>query len=187
MFHALLASHFCRCPYRPEARGYTCEVPPGYIRADVLEPMWSDIVSHIRLPENWRKRIEELAGNADERAAMLKERDILREKLRRLTQAYTELLVDEKDYQLQRDQLQSRIAASVPPDSPSVVEAGELLAKLGTLWEAATPEEQRDLTRLMVKDVYVDIVEQRITAIEPLPQFSFLLGEVCEGLEVEVL
>jgi len=39
----------------------------------------------------------------------------------------------------------------------------------------------------MVKDVYVDIVEQRITAIEPLPQFSFLLGEVCEGLEVEVL
>jgi len=89
--------------------------------------------------------------------------------------------------QPQRDQLQSRIAASVPPDSPSVVEAGELLAKLGTLWEAATPEEQRDLTRLMVKDVYVDIVEQRITAIEPLPQFSFLLGEVCEGLEVEVL
>lgn len=149
--------------------------------------MWSDIVSHIRLPENWRKRIEELAGNADERAAMLKERDILREKLRRLTQAYTELLVDEKDYQLQRDQLQSRIAASVPPDSPSVVEAGELLAELGTLWEAATPEEQRDLTRLMVKAVYVDIVEQRITAIEPLPQFSFLLGEVCEGLEVEVL
>jgi len=39
----------------------------------------------------------------------------------------------------------------------------------------------------MVKSVYVDVVEQRITAIEPAPQFSFLLREVCEGLGVEVL
>src|SRR5690606_15028907 len=48
--------------HRPEARGYDCASPGRYIRADVLEPMWSDIMSRIRLPEDWRQRIEELAG-----------------------------------------------------------------------------------------------------------------------------
>lgn len=172
--------------HKPGERGFECEVPDRYMRSDLIEPQWSEIVSRIRLPADWRARIEELAGNADEREAIINERAKLQEKLRRVTQLYADLLIEEADYRQQRDRLQTRIASLVPPDSPNVIEAGEMLEQLGTLWAAATLEEQRDLTRMMVKSVFIDVNEARIVAIEAQPQFWFLLNEVCEELGVEV-
>ncbi len=40
---------------------------------------------------------------------------------------------------------------------------------LGTLWKAATLDEQRDLTRVLLKAMYMNVETERIVAIEPLP------------------
>ena len=44
--------------------------------AEVLEAQWTDIISAVHLPEDWQQRIEELAGDANQRAAILPERRI---------------------------------------------------------------------------------------------------------------
>jgi hypothetical protein len=54
------------------------------VRADLLEEQWTDIISAIKLPEDWKQRIEELAGDRDQRQRILREREEVQEKLRRL-------------------------------------------------------------------------------------------------------
>jgi hypothetical protein len=54
--------------------------------------------------------------------------------------------------------------------------AGQLQAgiDLGTLWAAATPEERRALTQMLLQALYVDVVHDQITAIEPRPDAKAL-------------
>src|SRR5690606_17630668 len=119
-------------------RGYECAVPGKMVRADILEAQWSDIISRIQLPPDWKKRIEELAGDADQRQRVLREREEVQEKLRRAKVMYRDLLMDDAEFRTTVDRLQSRLAGLVLPSSPQVVEAGEYLASLGSLWPEAT-------------------------------------------------
>ena len=52
------------------------------IRADELEDDWAEIMAAISLPEDWRKRVEAMVAESDERAAILREREQVQEKLR---------------------------------------------------------------------------------------------------------
>ncbi|MBP8973537.1 MAG: hypothetical protein KBH93_06640 [Anaerolineae bacterium] len=114
-------------------RGYECSVPGKVVRADVMEEQWTDIISAIRLPEDWKQRIEELAGDGDQRQRILREREEVQEKLRRLKLMYRDLLIDDTEYRTTYEQLQSRLAGLILPGSPHVVRAGEYLEQLGML------------------------------------------------------
>ena len=168
-------------------RGYHCDDPGNYIRADELEGQWSQIVERITLPADWRKRIEDMAGNVDEREQILKERKRVEEKLKRLKTMYRELLVEEEEYRASLKQLQSQLSALVLPNSPQLIEAGEFLENLAALWGAATLEEQRDITCLLIKTMRVDVSYQSIVAIEPNPVFRVLFTTICEDLGVRVV
>jgi hypothetical protein len=168
-------------------RGYDCSVPGTTVRAEVLEEQWADIISAVILPEDWRQRIEELAGNADQREAILKERAMIQEKLRRLKMMYRDLLIGDAEYRSTVDQLQTKLASLVLPNSPHVVRAGEYLEQLGMLWARATLEEQREVTRMLLKGLYVDVVNEQIVAIEPMPLFKTLFSEFCDDIGVTIL
>jgi DNA invertase Pin-like site-specific DNA recombinase/TusA-related sulfurtransferase len=169
-----------------EVRGYTCTVPTISLRADMLEAQWGEIVSRIQLPADWKQRIEQLSGNGGQRATILREREQIQEKLRRIKQLYRDLLVDDDEYRTTVQKLQDQLAGLVLPDNPKLNEAVDLLNDVRRLWEAATLIEQRDLTRIMLKAVYVDLEQGRIVAIEPQPMFRMLLQSICEQLGVEV-
>lgn len=169
-----------------KVRGYDCSVPTMALRADMLEAQWGEIVSRIQLPADWRQRIEQLVGNGDQRAAILRERQQLQEKLRRVKQLYKDLLIDDQEYRTTVEQLQNRLAGLVLPDNPKVTEAAALLQDVRELWKAATLAEQRDLTRLMLKAAYVDLEQGQIVAIEPQPTFRMLLQAICDQLGVEI-
>lgn len=53
--------------YRHTARerGYNCSAPSQMVRADLLEDQWAAILSAVRLPAEWRQRIEEQTGVRD--------------------------------------------------------------------------------------------------------------------------
>lgn len=203
LFSGLVRCHECkltlRCAatqskgehryYRHTARsrGYECTVPGKMVRADELEEQWSDIISRIQLPDDWKQRIEELAGDANQRLKILRERDEVQEKLRRLKLMYRDLLIDDDEYRTTVERLQSRLAGLVLPNSPHIVRAGEYLEHLGLLWTKATLEEQRDITRVLVKAVYVDVMQETIVAIEPMPIFKQLFDEFCADIGVTIL
>lgn len=175
--------------YRHTARdrGYQCVVPGMSVAAVDLEAEWSAIITAITLPDDWQQRIEQLAGDADERAAILRERDQVQEKLRRVKQLYKDLLIDDDEYRSTAQELQSRLSSLVLPSYPHMKEAGEYLENLAVLWEAATLAEKRDITRVMLKAMYVDIVGLQIVSIEPKPIFRMLFEEVCGDVGVELV
>ena len=63
----------------------------------------------------------------------------------------------------------------------------DLVQNLGQLWGNATLEEQRDLTRVLLKAVFVDVPNDRIVAIEPVPIFRQLFTEFCRDIGVAIL
>ncbi|MBN1452928.1 MAG: hypothetical protein JW963_18060 [Anaerolineales bacterium] len=144
-------------------------------------------MSRIVLPPDWKQRIEDLAGDANEREAILRERAAIQEKLRRLKRAYVDGLADDAEYDAIRTALQSRLASLVLPNSPHLVRAGEYLENLGTLWDAATLAEQREITRILLKAMYIDLEQQRILSIEPQPIFRLLFTNICGDLDVEIV
>ena len=85
------------------------------------------------------------------------------------------------------DDLQSQLSALVLPNSPQLIEAGEQLQSLGQLWRHMTLAEQREVTRVILKGVYVDTDTGFIVAIEPVPVFRFILTQACENVGVKVL
>ena len=111
----------------------------------------------------------------------------MQEKLRRLKLMYRDLLVSDEEYRFTLNQLQSRLASLVLPSSPHLVKAGEFLENLGQLWGNATLEEQRDLTRVLLKAVFVDVPNDRIVAIEPVPIFRQLFTEFCRDIGAAIL
>ncbi|WP_119071630.1 recombinase family protein [Aggregatilinea lenta] len=170
-----------------QERGYDCSVPGKYLRAEILEDQWSEIIAAIELPDDWKQRIEELAGNVERRAAILREREQVEEKLRRLRRMYQDLVIGDAEYQETQKQLQSRLAALVVPAESQLVRGGEYLENLGLLWSAATLAEQRDITRVLIKAVYVDVADAQIVALEPVPAFRILFEAFCQDLGVAIL
>jgi hypothetical protein len=172
--------------HMPATRGYECVVPSKSIRADLLEEQLSELIGDIHLPDAWRHRIEELAGNTDQREAVLREREQLQERLRRLKQMYRDLVLDDTEYRRTLEDLQSRMAGLVLPNNPHIVRAGEYLETLGPLWREATLAEQRDIARVLFKAVYLDVEAGYIVAIEPVAIFRPLFIEFCTDLGVEI-
>jgi hypothetical protein len=100
---------------------------------------------------------------------------------------YRDLLIDDAEYRTTCDQLQTRLSGLVLPNSPHLVRAGEYLENLGSLWAAATLEEQRDSTRVLLKALYVDVLREKIVAVEPMPIFRTLFTEFCADIGVAIL
>ncbi|MFC1961206.1 recombinase family protein [Chloroflexota bacterium] len=168
-------------------RGYDCVVRDKGVRAEELEAAWSEIVSAIKLPEDWRKRVEELVSDVDERETVLKERLVITEKIKRLKRMYQDLIVEDDEYQTTLKDLQTRLSGLVLPSNPQLIQAGEYLENLGKLWEQATMQEKMDLSRVLVKTVFINVEDGAITSIEPHPVFRMLFEEVCENLPIDIV
>lgn len=170
-----------------KARGYDCSVPGKFVRADKLEAEWSAIVSAISLPADWKQHIEAMSGDIDQRETIMREREEIQEKLRRLKRLYKDLLIDDEEYRASAEELQVRLSSLVLPSGPHLMQAGEYLENLGQLWSATTLQEQQDITRVMLKAMYVDVQREEIISIEPLPIFRMLFTEVCGGVGVAII
>ena len=55
------------------------------------------------------------------------------------------------------------------------------------LWNAATLAEQREITRMLIKAMYVDLEKGEIVSIEPQPIFRVLFVDICDDLGVEII
>ena len=168
-------------------RGYDCEEPSKGIRADRLEEQWSEIISGIELPSDWKSRIENLVGDADERATILAERERVNERLRRLKEMYRDLVIESDEYRSTLNQLQDKLSSLVLPSSPHLIQAGQYLENIGNLWSQMTLAEQRDITRVVMKSISVSVSGEKIIGIEPLPTFRLLFTEICENIGIKII
>ena len=100
---------------------------------------------------------------------------------------YRDLLIEEPEYRQTKEKIQIRLASLTLPENQELIEAGNYLKSLAPLWKKASIEEQREITRVMIQAVYIDVNRGKILQVHPNPPFATLLGEVCEEINVEII
>ncbi len=126
----------------------------------------------LELPPDWLERAFELISEKDEVASVKKERQRVKERLRRLGRVYLDGLFPEDEYRRQKQSLETQLESLVIPEIDATKEAGRLLSQLPELWDRATLAERHDLLTRMMDGVYVDMKASRsVVAIKPKPAF----------------
>jgi len=156
-------------------RGYIdCPNQKTGVRADTLERQIHSLIEHIQLPDDWINEVAERAGSDDEMIRLRRQRDRIEAERRRIQQMRIEGDFDDnmETYKEEMDRVR-RESANLP--TYDQIETLKITAKtigqLYQIWEKADPGDQRDLLRLMLREVRVDVPNGRITSITPLAVF----------------
>ncbi len=159
--------------YREESalRGIPCSNPKRYVRADVIDEQVSSIMGNLQLPDSWRDLVATLLDSDAEREAATKERARLEEKIRRLSRQYREVEIGETDYRREREITQARLDAIREVAEDETVRTGDHVEGLVEAWKLATKEERRDLLRMSLDGIYVDMSNGSFVALKPKAAF----------------
>jgi site-specific DNA recombinase len=159
--------------YREESslRGIPCPNPRKYVKADVLDGQVSELVGSLRLASSWRDLVVRYLNSGEELEKAVKERARLEEKLRRLKKLYREVEITEDDYGREKGLTEAALVAIKYPEQQRVIELGDHVEGMVHAWGQAMKEERRDMLRVMLDAVYVDMTACKIVGIKPKPSF----------------
>ncbi len=169
--------------YRCRTRRFGAECPGSgkSVRADFMQQEMGKILKGLKPPEGWRVVIlEHLQVKGEDVERYQREKGRLEEKLRRVRQMYQEVEVGELEYRKELAATKERLASLNPPEemrADEVLRAGSYLESLGPAWAAAMPEERKQIYRLILEVVYVDVLEKRLMEVVPKGAFVPLFGE----------
>jgi DNA invertase Pin-like site-specific DNA recombinase len=152
---------------------YDCPASGKAIRCNAIDEQLDSIIKCLVLEPSWRERVISKLSTLSEHERILKQRNQLKDRLRRVAKAYMDGVIDDGEYNVQRKLLQDAIDSLVIPEADAALNAGEFLESLGLLWEKATLEEKHRLLAGMLEAVYVDLAASRsIVGIQPKPPFN---------------
>jgi site-specific DNA recombinase len=156
-------------------RGYIdCPHQKTGVRAELLEQQVHELIKYIQLPEDWIKEVADQAGDENEMINLRRQRDRIEAERRRLQQMRIEGDFDDNMdvYQEELDRIR-RESLVLPTNDQieSLKVTAKTIGDLYQIWESADSGDQRDLLRLMLREVRVDVPNGRITSIAPLAVF----------------
>jgi site-specific DNA recombinase len=157
------------CPAR--VRSMPCTARPRLTRADVIDNQVGQLVKRLRLPEDWRERLEELATHQEDKNAMEGRRTYLQGKLRRLRDLYLEGDYTKGEYSRLKAELQTQLDALQAPEVPEVEEAGATLEALAEAWEGASVHLRREMLSTIFEEIRVDVANRQLLCVKPWPPF----------------
>jgi hypothetical protein len=156
-------------------RGYIdCPHQKTGVRAELLEQQVHELIKYIQLPEDWIKEVADQAGDENEMINLRRQRDRIEAERRRLQQMRIEGDFDDNMdvYQEEMDRIRRESTALPTHDQiESLKITAKTIGDLYQIWESADSGDQRDLLRLMLREVRVDVPNGRITSVAPLAVF----------------
>ena len=151
---------------------FACPANGKSISGRLLGDQIDNLVKSLVLLPSWRERVIDKLSILSEREDMLRQREVIESKLRRLGKTFIDGLIEEGEYNVQRTLLQNALNSMIIPEANAALKAGEQLENLGALWEVATLEEKHTLLSGMLEAVYVDLAASRsIVGIQPKAPF----------------
>ncbi len=164
-------------------RGYDdCPHTTVGSQAERLHALLGRIISHLRLPPDWQAELEEMAAADDDEVVRLqRERARLLAERRRLRDMYLAGDFEGEDhiYRREMDRIKRALAQLPSPDDfLRMRRAAVVVESLAEVWDEATDEERQEMVRLLLKEVDVDVANQRIVALHPYPVFIPLFRKV---------
>lgn len=156
-------------------RGYIdCPHQRLGVRAEILEKQMRDLIEYIQLPEDWLQEVSSRVGDEEEIINLRRQRDRLEAERRRLQQMRIEGDFDDNmDYYHEEMERIRRETVSLPTydQIETLRMTASTISGLSQIWHIAEAGDQRDLLRLMLHEVKVDVPNGRITSIAPLAVF----------------
>ncbi|RLC78739.1 MAG: hypothetical protein DRJ03_24745 [Chloroflexi bacterium] len=176
---AAAASYYREMSY---SRGYDdCPNAQIGVRADKLHRQISAIVREIRLPPDWREELIQIIGEGDEVSTLQSRRARLVARRRRLKEGYLQgdFEEDVDIYRRELEQVRQAIAQLPSEDDlGQIQQAADILDSLSDVWDEADLADQRDLIRLMLQKVQVDVVQGRLLLLHPTAPFIPLFRSI---------
>ena len=77
------------------------------------------------------------------------------------------------EYEKRRMVVMKEMEALVLPDGDNLLGHGAQIETFRQIWPLATPEEQREICRLMLESVVIDLKEKRIISVTPHKEFMW--------------
>ncbi len=134
--------------------------------------------TRFRLPADWRTRVCELINANGKRQNAENERRSLTERLGRLKQQFEWGDVGGADYTRKRDEIKAALAALKEPEVTEIANAADYMQNMARVWQEATDEERRDMTRAILDDLVCDPEMRQLIALRPKPAFRLLFRQV---------
>ncbi len=151
------------------------------VRTEVVDEQVGAIFRRLRLPDDWQARLAELMDQDDDRQTLDSRRARLVEERRRLKEMKIRGEFDEDPDIYEREQTRIRRELSelpAPADLEAVERAAAMLEELAQIWDQAELVDRRDLLRIALREVKVDVPQGRVTTIEPYPVFVPLFRQL---------
>jgi len=137
--------------------------------ADILEEQVAQIISSIRLPDNWRMEnhpSQESYQQIDQR------RNELQQSIERLDFRWDMGFIEKEDYMAKRKALQQQLDQNQPIVEQDLREAETMLRQFDSAWAIGDLVCRKQLLNLLVESVWV--TRGTIQAIKLQPRFAYL-------------
>jgi hypothetical protein len=157
------------------------------VRAEEAEAELGELLGGLTVPDDWREQVmaqvEEAFGSPQD---VVREERRIKLQMEKLSTLFQVTEMTEVEFKRRYEQLKLELLSLQPPELPDLEQGAELLKDFGSLWAAATEEEQRELAHTLLDVVYLDVEDGPITAIRPRPEFVTLFAlsgehEIREG------
>ncbi len=169
-------------------RGYIdCPCASKGVRTEVVDRQVGAIFRHLRLPGDWQEQLAQLPEAEEERETLESQRARLIAERRRLKEMKIRGEFDEDgDFYEQEQARIERELAKLPGegDMTAVERAAEMLEELAEVWDSAEVADRRDLLRIALREVKVDMSQGRVMTIEPYPVFAPLFRQLPQVREI---
>jgi len=162
------------------------------IHASIADAQIGRLIQAFRLPEDWQEIIKKISTGEEERQQVLADRKRMEDRLRRVAEMYEDGVLTRVEYEKRRMVGVKEMEALVLPDGDNLLGHGAQIETFRQIWPLATPEEQREICRLMLESVVIDLKEKRIVSVTPNKEFMWffkhnpLLHEVPNRADFQV-
>lgn len=148
-----------------------CEAKGRQVLMSTIDAQVVDLVKRLQLPDDWRDRLDQLAGRGEDHDEIQDRRESLQGRLHRLRDLYELGDYSLAEYKTRRGKLQREIDSLRVPEVPEVEEAGQTLESLGQEWLSAPKRYQRDMLRIIFEGIYIDVPGKRLVCVKPYAPF----------------
>jgi hypothetical protein len=169
--------NYYRCSSR--SRGEDCSDGTFSCRAEHPENEMSSLFIRLELPSAWRERVKGLVSTGGAGLNVERERQRLNERLARVRCGLIDGILDNETAKVAIREAEAALHALPRLDGASV-QAGESLTGIRELWPHMTGEERRDLVRLVLVKVEIDLRTGSVGGLIPKPAFAPLFRLLAE-------
>ncbi len=169
--------NYYRCASR--SRGDECASNGASCRAEMPEANVDALFAGLELPSGWRQRVRELVATGNPVPDLERDRSRLQAKIARVRQGLLDGVLDNETAKMAIREAEAALAA-LPNRDGLEISGCEPLTDIHELWPRMTGEGRRDLVRLVLAEVAVDLRAGEVKAMLPKPTFAPLFREVSE-------